>query len=138
MLIILLAIVLIVSIRKIQYEKLQSEILEKLGFSNWNVVPYFDESVTVKSRQSLEKYDDIKFFKENPKMLASAEETIQKKDAVLGTLEAFLDDNEYKSRPQYKKSKNKLMRCAAMQVHFESRSLIYRRPETIWVQSKSV
>ena len=66
------------------------------------------------------------------------EETIQKKDAVLGTLEAFLDDNEYKSRPQYKKSKNKLMRCAAMQVHFESRSLIYRRPETIWVQSKSV
>ena len=76
----------------------------------------------------MEKYDDIKFFKENPKMLASAEETIQKKDAVLGTLEAFLDDNEYKSRPQYKKVKNKLMRCAAMQVHFESRSLIYRRP----------
>ena len=108
MLIILLAIVLIVSIRKIQYEKLQSEILEKLGFSNWNVVPYFDESVTVKSRQSLEKYDDIKFFKENPKMLASAEETIQKKDAVLGTLEAFLDDNEYKSRPQYKKVKKQI------------------------------
>lgn len=107
-LVIILAIVLIVSIRKIQYEKLESEILEKLGFSNWNVVSYFDESVTVKSRQALEKYDDIKFFKENPKMLARAEKTIQKKDAVVAMLEAFLDDNEYKSRPQYKKVKKQI------------------------------
>ena len=81
MLIILLAIVAIETFRKQQYKKLEAEILGKLGFSNWNVVPYFDESVIVKSRQALEKYDDIKFFKENPKMLARAEETIQKKDA---------------------------------------------------------
>lgn len=107
-LVIILAIVLIVSIRKIQYEKLESKILEKLGFSNWNVVSYFDESVTVKSRQALEKYDDIKFFKENPKILARAEKTIQKKDAVVAMLEAFLDDNEYKSRPQYKKVKKQI------------------------------
>lgn len=108
MLIILLAIVVIETFRKQQYKKLEAEILGKLGFSNWNIVSYFDESVTVKSRQALEKYDDIKFFKENPKMLASAEETIQKKDAVLATLEAFLDDNEYKSRPQYKKVKKQI------------------------------
>lgn len=105
---IILAIVVIEMFRKQQYKKLEAEILEKLGFSSWNIVSYFDESVTVKSRQALEKYDDIKFFKENPKMLASAEETIQKKDAVLATLEAFLDDNEYKSRPQYKKVKKQI------------------------------
>lgn len=108
MLIILLAIVAIETFRKQQYKKLEAEILGKLGFSNWNVVPYFDESVIVKSRQALEKYDDIKFFKENPKMLARAEETIQKKDAVLATLEEFLEDNEYKSRPQYKKVKKQI------------------------------
>ena len=108
MLIILLAIVAIETFRKQQYKKLEAEILGKLGFSNWNVVPYFDESVIVKSRQALEKYDDIKFFKENPKMLARAEETIQKKDAVLATLEEFLEENEYKSRPQSNKVKTQI------------------------------
>lgn len=60
--IIILAIVVIKSIRRHQYKKLEAEILGKLGFYNWNIVPYFDKSVTVKSRQALEKYDDIKFF----------------------------------------------------------------------------
>ncbi len=68
--IIILAIGVIKSIRTQQYKKLEAEILDKLGFYNWNIVSYFDKSVTVKSRQTLEKYDDIKFFKENPEMLA--------------------------------------------------------------------
>ena len=61
---IIFAIAIIENVRKKQYKKLETEILGELGFSNWNIVSYFDESVIVKSHQALEKYDDIKFFKE--------------------------------------------------------------------------
>ena len=106
--IIILVIVVIKSIRTQQYKKLEAEILGKLGFYNWNIVSYFDESVTVKSRQTLEKYDDIKFFKENPEMLASAEKTIKQKNDVAATIRAFLENNEYKSRSQYNKVKKQI------------------------------
>ena len=73
--IIILAIIAVKSIRRRQYKKLESEVLGELGFYNWNIVSYFDEFVTVKSRQTLEKYDDTKFFKENKEMLEKADRT---------------------------------------------------------------
>ena len=73
--IIVLAIVMVKSIKNLKYKKLESQVLDKLGFYNWNIVSYFDAAVTVKSRQALEKYDDIKFFRENQGMLAKAENT---------------------------------------------------------------
>lgn len=106
--IIILAIVVIKSIRRHQYKKLEAEILGKLGFYNWNIVPYFDKSVTVKSRQALEKYDDIKFFKENPEMLTRAEKAIKRKNDVATTIRGFLENNEYKSRSQYNKVKKQI------------------------------
>ena len=103
---IIFAIAIIENVRKKQYKKLETEILGELGFSNWNIVSYFDESVIVKRRQALEKYDDIKFFKENPEMLSHAEKTIKQKNDVAATIKVFLKDNEYKSRSQYSKVKN--------------------------------
>ena len=57
---VIIAIVTVKSINEKKYRELETEVLKKLGFSNWNVVSYYDEYVTVKSRQSLEKYDDEK------------------------------------------------------------------------------
>ena len=103
-LIIIIAIILIVKlIVKQKYKELESEVLGKLGFSSWNIVSYFDAYVTVKSRQTLEKYDDIKFFKENKEMLEQAEENISKKNDVVSTFSQFLENNDYKSRFLYKK-----------------------------------
>ena len=51
----------IISIVNSKYRKLEAAVLEKLGFRSWNFVSYYDSYVTVKSRQALEKYDDIKF-----------------------------------------------------------------------------
>lgn len=48
------------------------------------------ESVIVKSRATLEKYDAIKFFKENREKLAEAEKIIQWKNEVSNTLTSFL------------------------------------------------
>ena len=91
-----------------KYKKLEKEVLEILGFSNWDVVSYFDERVVVKSRSALEKYDDIKFFKENKEKLMVAENILKRKNDVATTLKSFLEDNEYKSDLQYRRLKEQM------------------------------
>lgn len=100
---ILILIITINIIRKNQYKKLETEIFSELGFANWNVVSYFDDYVTVKSRQALEKYDDIKFFKENRDKFTRAKKIIKQKNEISKIIKGFLEDNEYKHRSQYKK-----------------------------------
>lgn len=98
-------IVFIITVKIIteqKYKKLETEVLKDLGFPNWNIISYFDEYVTVKSRQTLNKYDDIKFFKENREKLVHAENIIKRKIDIATILRKFLDNNEYKSRSQYR------------------------------------
>ena len=103
--IIILAIIVIAFIeaakKEQQYNKLESEVLKTLGLSNWDDISYFDEHVTVKSRQTLEKYDDIKFFKENKEMVENAEKIIGRKNEMAIVARKFLESNEYESHPQY-------------------------------------
>ena len=71
-LVVIIAIITFQIVSKQKYKKLETEVLKKLGFSNWNIVSYLDEQVIVKSRQTLEKYDAVKFFKENKEKLESS------------------------------------------------------------------
>lgn len=89
--------------RDIQYKKLEKAVLRELGFPDWNIISYYDECVSVKSRQTLEKYDDIRYFRENREMLEEAEKTIEWKDNTATFLREFLEKNEYKSCAQYKR-----------------------------------
>lgn len=86
-----------------QYKKLESEILNELGSSKWEMYTRIDDRVTVKSRQTLEKYDDIKYFKEDKVSLAQAERIVERKKEIAKTLRTFLADNPYKERSQYKR-----------------------------------
>ena len=101
--IIIIAAIIIINhvVKEQKYKQLEVEVLEELGYSNWNVVPFIDAYITVKSRQSLGKYDDIKFFKDNKGKVEQAERIIKKKNNVASTLSRFLDDNNYKSRFLY-------------------------------------
>ena len=106
MILVLVIIIIIVAVSIIleqKYKQLEKEVLKELGFPNWNIISYFDEYVTVKSRQTLEKYDDIKFFKENREKLVRAENIIKRKNNVAITLRRFLENNGYKSRLQYRR-----------------------------------
>lgn len=105
--VIILVIIIMVYNNK-KYKELEAEVLEKLGFSSWNIISYFDEGVTVKSRRTLENYDDIKFFKENREKLERAEYIIIRKNEVGKILRRFLVDEEYKSRPQYRRLKKQI------------------------------
>lgn len=100
-LVVILIIITYSIIAEKKYKQLEDEVLKELGFVNWNIISYFDEHVTVKSRQALEKYDDIKFFKENREKLVRAENIIKRKNEVSTTLRKFLENNEYKSHSQY-------------------------------------
>ena len=84
-----------------QYRQMEAEVLRELSLRSWNAVPYYDKRVTVKSRQALEKYDDIKYFRDNKEMLEVAEKTIEQKSGVATTLKECLKSNSFKSRPQY-------------------------------------
>lgn len=111
MFLIVAIIVTIIAVKIIieqNYKKLEAEVLRELGFSNWNIISCFDEYVTVKSRQTLEKYDDIKFFKENREKLVQAENIINRKIDVATILRRFLENNEYKSRSQYRRLKKQI------------------------------
>lgn len=101
--VIIIAIVAYMIISRKKYIQLNTEVLLSLGLPNWNVVSYYDETVTVKSRAALEKYDAAKFFKENHDKLDRAEKIVQQKEALSNHLQAFLNNNEFESRFQYKK-----------------------------------
>lgn len=107
--IIFVSIVIIVLVFNIivesKYKKMENEILQKLGLSNWKPISYLDDNVIVKSRQTLEKYDEIKFFKENKEKLTQAYNIIKRKSDIKATLEKFLDNNEYKSNLLYSRIK---------------------------------
>lgn len=66
---IIVLIIAVLVITEQKYKKLETEVLTELGFSNWNIISYFDEYVTGKSRQTLEKYDDINFSRKTKKNL---------------------------------------------------------------------
>ena len=105
-------IILVAAIYKIianaKYKKLEKQVLSELGFLNWEMVSYFDECVIVKSRSTLEKYDDIKFFKENKEKLEKAEKIIKRKNEVEKILKGFLENNKYEGCFQYRRLKKQI------------------------------
>lgn len=91
-----------------QYRIFKTEILTELGLNSLDTFSYFDTDVTVKSRQALENYDDIKFFRENNKMLEEVEKIIEKKNNIANILKKFFKDNKYINNPNYYRFKNEI------------------------------
>ena len=98
---VVLLVTVVKAISEKKYKQLESEVLNELGFYGWGVASYIDSNVIVKSRQALEKYDVLKFFKEDKDRLTEVEKTITRKAEVAKTLKCFLENNNYKERPSY-------------------------------------
>lgn len=78
-----------------QYEVLKNEVLEELGLDGLDIFSDFDIEITVKSRQTLENYDSIKFFKENKEMIGEVERSLKNKKNIANILKKFLEGNRY-------------------------------------------
>ena len=90
LILIVLTVIVVKICMKSAYNKLQKEALNELGFSDWNIISYIDDNVTVKSRQALEKFDDLKYFKENREKLLRAVNVTKRKAEVEKKLKTFL------------------------------------------------
>lgn len=115
-LVVIIVIIIVKSVNDKKYRELESDVLKKLGFENWDVVLHYNKRVTVKSRQALGKYDDVKFFKENREELARIKTVIKRNGEVANILRKFLSNNEYKQHPQYNrlsKQINEVLRNAS-------------------------
>ena len=104
--IILTLIVLIID--KNKKMKIEKEFLATIGVTNINSVTKIDSFVTVKSRSTLESYDDIKFFKENKDKLTTAKRVVEYKSSLKKKIENFLKNNNYKHNYYYKYGEKKL------------------------------
>ena len=102
-LIIVAAVITVIIVCKVKYNKLEAEILSTLGLSGWNNAPYYDDRIVVKSRQTLEKYDVIKYFKDDRDNFDKVKEHLKYKDSVIVKLSGFLADNEFVERAYYGK-----------------------------------
>ena len=91
-----------------RYNKMEAEVLQKLGLKNWNCIPKANERVVVKSRQALEKYDEIKFFKDNKEKLKYGKKIIKNEISLANKLKEFLVNNEYKERFLYSRLEEKI------------------------------
>ena len=56
----------------------------------------------------MEKYDDVKFFKENEGKLEHAKNVIKRKKEIVDILKEFLVNNEYKGHSQYNRLSNRI------------------------------
>lgn len=99
-LLILLGIVFFI-VWEVKYILLDGEILKNLGYKDWNIVPYLDKEITVKSRQTLEKYDITKYLKDNKENFEIIEKNLNRKTNIAKKLQDFLKSNEYQSRLGY-------------------------------------
>lgn len=91
-----------------QYKIFKAKILNELGLTTLSLFSYFDTNVIVKSRQALENYDDIKFFRENKNLLEEVEKIIEMKNNVANILKKFCKDNKYIDNPHYAQFKEEI------------------------------
>lgn len=77
-----------------------SSLLKEVGLSQRDEVSFVDVLTSVKSHQALEKYDDIRFFKENDK-LSEARAVIERKNALRKRINEFLKENNYPKDKYY-------------------------------------
>ncbi len=103
--IVILVIVLVALITekyvKRQQKLLMDEILEKLGLVNIGPnIAEFDDRITVKSKQTLNNYTDIKYLKDKDNFESIREKNEHRK-LIRISIERFLEDNEYEERLYY-------------------------------------
>lgn len=98
---IIITILIIRNINEKKYKEFEDIVLKELNLASWNIINFSDSDVTVKSRQALDKYDDIKFFKEDAERLDRAEKTTKRKKEVSNLLNNYIKNNKHKDHPKY-------------------------------------
>ena len=97
-----------------QRRELLSEILSELHLEKIDSqLEEYDDSIIVKSRQTLNNYSDLKYFKDND-VFESVRKKSETRKRIKDCLYSFLGENDYEKRPQYGYVKNQLINYMQM------------------------
>ena len=103
------------------YNALEESIFQTVGISGWKYLTACDYTVYVKSRQAIENYDDIKFFKEDESRFTLVLTEMRQKQSYKEAFRDFLNNNEYtalKIYPQFaSKIENNLLNTDSYYVY---------------------
>lgn len=91
-----------------EYDKLQRQILQALTIATWNDIPQYDDTIIVKSRQSLDKYDWQKYFMDNKDKIESIKQVFESKKFYRKILKEVFANELYTSNPQFSRIKPRL------------------------------
>lgn len=90
-----------------QRKELLNDILQYLNLNDIDIyVKGYDAQVTVKSRQALDNYTDLKYYKENG--FEPAQRISEKRKEIKRNISSFIETNEFEGRPQYNWVKKQL------------------------------
>lgn len=92
---------IIYSKREKMYRELEEKVLKFLDIKSWDAISIYDDVIIVKSRASLDKYDEVKYFKEDKNKLQLAQKAYNYKSLTRKKMENFLQNNEYVDNKQY-------------------------------------
>ncbi len=89
-----------------QRNELLTEILRELHLENIDdQLTEYDDQIIVKSRQTLDNYSDLKYFKDTGNFQSVQKEAETRKN-INRCLHSFLQGNDFENRPQYGYIKN--------------------------------
>lgn len=94
------------------YKSLSRKVLEELGYKKFEFIAKYDDTIIAKSRQTLEKYDVIKYLKDDSNRLSMTEIKLKNKKERATKVKNFIANNQYKNKLFYynveKKLKNEI------------------------------
>lgn len=120
-----------------QRRELLKTILSELHLENFNLLlKRYDAQITVKSAQSLDNYSDYKYIREND-ALERISETLEEKKEIADSLNSFLEENSYKTEPQYDYVEKQLINYANAPITYNVK-VVYITPAVITEVKKNL
>ena len=104
-----------------EYDKLQRQILQELTIATWNDIPQYDDTIIVKSRQSLDKYDWQKYFLDNKDKIESIKQVFESKKFYRKILKEVFANELYTSNPQFSRIKPRLNELSTVLLDYRVR-----------------
>ncbi|MCR4703663.1 MAG: HNH endonuclease [Saccharofermentans sp.] len=90
------------------YDAIEQSILQAAGVSEWQFLTDCDYTIRLNSRQAVDHYDDLKFFKEDETRLSDAISLMKLKQEYKKSFQKFLKNNEYTTLKTYPLFVNKI------------------------------
>ena len=103
-----IAIAIVKSVNNERYRQLESEVLNHLGYQSWEVARFYDDEIYVKSRRTLDAYDQVRYIKDNGTSITDIKSKLASKERVRNALIDFLKDNQFKNRYTYDRLEYKI------------------------------